>query len=103
MPGSSKNLFIFAGPSVTFATHHFLQNEFGVNAAQSLASGHPQFVAHSGLEAAGFGISSTKFFGHHWLLNLDGAFSKLFGSAQSSPITERSARHQITLSVDYQW
>ena len=103
LPGSSKNLFIFAGPSVTFATHHFLQSEFGVTAAQSQASGHPQFEAHSGLEAAGFGISTTKFFGHHWLMNLDGAFSKLFGSAQSRPITERSSRHQITLSVDYQW
>jgi outer membrane scaffolding protein for murein synthesis (MipA/OmpV family) len=103
LPGSSKNLFMFAGPSVTFATHHFLQNEFGVNASQSLASGHPEFDPHSGLEAAGFGLSTTKFFGHHWLLNLDGAFSKLLGGAAASPITERSARHVITLSVDYQW
>lgn len=103
LPGSSKDLFVFAGPSVTFATHHFLQSEFGVNEAQSLNSGHPQFDPHSGLEAAGIGISSTKLFGHHWLLNIDGAFSKLFGSAQSSPITERSARHVVTLSVDYQW
>ena len=103
LPGSSKNLFMFAGPSVTLATHHFLQSEFGVNAAQSLASGHPQYEPHSGLEAAGIGVSTTKFFGHHWLLNVDGAFSKLLGSAQSSPITERNARHVITMSVSYQW
>jgi outer membrane scaffolding protein for murein synthesis (MipA/OmpV family) len=103
LPGSSKNLYMFAGPSVTFATHHFLQNEFGVNSSQSLASGHPLYDPHAGLEAAGIGISTTKFFGHHWLLNLDAAYSKFFGSAQESPITERSARHVVTLSVDYQW
>lgn len=103
LPGSSKNLFWFAGPSVTLATHHFLQDEFGVTASQAMASGHPEFEPHSGLEAAGFGISTTKFFGHHWMLNLDGAFSKLMESAQSSPITERSARDVITLSANYQW
>jgi len=37
------------------------------------------------------------------MLNLDGAFSKLMESAQSSPITERSARDVITLSANYQW
>jgi outer membrane scaffolding protein for murein synthesis (MipA/OmpV family) len=103
LPGSSKNFIMFAGPSVTFATHHFLQNEFGVNASQALASGHPPFDPHSGLEAAGVGLSTTKFFGHHWLANVDAAFSKLFGGAADGPLTERSARHVVTFSVDYQW
>jgi len=103
LPGSSKHFVMFAGPSVTLATHHFLQNEFGVTPSESLASGHPEFDPHAGLEAAGIALSSTKFFGDHWLLNLDGAFSKLLGSAGGSPITERSARHVITLSVNYRW
>jgi outer membrane scaffolding protein for murein synthesis (MipA/OmpV family) len=103
MPGSSKHFVLFAGPSVTLATHHFLQSEFGVTQSESLASGHPVFDPHAGLESAGIGFSSTKFFGEHWLLNLDGAFSKLLGSAGGSPITERSARHVVTLSVDYRW
>lgn len=103
LPGSSKQFVMFAGPSVTLATHHFLQNEFGVTPSESLASGHPVFDPRAGLEAAGLGFSSTKFFGDHWLVNLDGAFSKLLGSAGISPLTERSARHVITLSVDYRW
>jgi outer membrane scaffolding protein for murein synthesis (MipA/OmpV family) len=103
LPGSSKSLTIFAGPSVTLATHHYFQNEFGVTESESLASGHPLFDPHAGLEAAGLGISSTKFFGRHWLMNLDGAYSKLLGSAANSPVTERSARHVITLSVNYRW
>ncbi len=103
LPGSSKQFVMFAGPSVTLATHHFLQNEFGVTPSESLASGHPVFDPRAGLEAAGFGFSSTKFFGDHWLLSLDGAFSKFLGSAGMSPIIERSARHVATLSVDYRW
>jgi outer membrane scaffolding protein for murein synthesis (MipA/OmpV family) len=103
LPGSSKNLIIFAGPSVTLATHHYLQNEFGVTESESLASGHPLFEPHAGVEAAGLGINTTKIFGRHWMMNLDGAYSKLLGSAANSPVTERSARHVITLSVSYQW
>lgn len=103
LPGSSKNFVMFAGPSVTLATHHYLQNEFGVTPSESLASGHPVFDPHAGLNAAGFGFSSTKFFGHHWMLNLDAAYSKLLGSAGDSPVTERSAQHVVTLSVDYQF
>jgi outer membrane scaffolding protein for murein synthesis (MipA/OmpV family) len=103
LPGSSKQFVMFAGPSVTLATHHFFQSEFGVTASESLASGHPEFDPHAGLESAGIGFSSTKFFGDHWLLNLDAAFSKLLGSAGTSPITERSAQHVVTLSVNYRW
>jgi outer membrane scaffolding protein for murein synthesis (MipA/OmpV family) len=103
LPGSSKQFVMFAGPSVTLATHHFLQSEFGVTPSESLASGHPEFDPHAGLEAAGIGLSTTKFLGDHWLFNLDGAFSKLLGSAGGSPVTERSARHVITLSVNYRW
>jgi outer membrane scaffolding protein for murein synthesis (MipA/OmpV family) len=103
LPGSSRQFVMFAGPSVTLATHHFLQSEFGVTASESLASGHPVFDPHAGLEAAGVGFSSTKFFGDHWLVSLDGAFSKLLGSAGVSPVTESSAHHVVTLSVDYRW
>ena len=103
LPGSSKQFVMFAGPSVTLATHHFLQSEFGVTPSESLASGHPVFAPHAGLEAAGIGFSSTKFFGDHWLVNLDGAFSKLLGSAGGSPVTERSALHVVTVSVNYRW
>jgi outer membrane scaffolding protein for murein synthesis (MipA/OmpV family) len=103
LPGSSKQFVMFAGPSVTLATHHYFQSEFGVTPSEALASGHPQFDPHAGLEAAGIGFSSTKFFGEHWLLNLDGAYSKLLGSAGGSPVTERSALHVVTLSLDYRW
>ncbi len=103
LPGSSKKFVMFAGPSITFATHRFLQSEFGVTPAQSLASGHPVFDPHAGETAVGVGFSATRFITPHWLLNLDAALSKFKGSPGVSPITERSTQRVLAISFDYQW
>ena len=103
LPGSSKKFVMFAGPSITLATHRYLQSEFGVTPAQSLASGHPVFDPNAGTEAVGVGFSATRFFADHWLLNLDAAISKLKGSADVSPVTESSTQRVLALSVAYHW
>lgn len=103
LPGSSKKFVMFAGPSITLATHRYLQSEFGVTPAQSLASGHRVFDSHAGTEAVGVGFSVTRFITEHWLLNLDAALSKLKGSPDASPVTERSTQRELALSVDYHW
>jgi len=103
LPGSSKKFVMFAGPSITLATHRYLQSEFGVTPAQSLASGHRVFDPHAGLVAEGVGFSATRFVTDHWLLNLDAAISKLKGSPDVSPLTERSTQRELTVSFAYQW
>src|SRR5450631_4606389 len=103
LPGSSKKFVMFAGPSITLATHRYLQGEFGVTPAQSLASGHPAFDPHSGTESVGVGFSATGFLAAHWLLNLDGALNRLKGSPNVSPITERRTQRALVLSVSYLW
>ena len=103
LPGSSKKFVMFAGPSITFATHRYLQSTFGVTPAQSLASGHPVFDPNAGEAAVGVGFSATRFVTDHWLLNMDAAIRKLKGSPDVSPITERSTQREIAVSVDYQW
>jgi outer membrane scaffolding protein for murein synthesis (MipA/OmpV family) len=103
LPGSSKKFVMFAGPSVTLATHRYLQSEFGVTPAQSLASGHPVFDAHAGMESVGVGFSATRFLTDHWLLNIDAAITKFKGSPDVSPVTETSTQREIALSLNYQW
>ncbi len=103
LPGSSRRFVMFAGPSITLADHHYLQSEFGVTPAQSRASGHPVFNAHSGTYAAGVGFSATGFVTPHWLVNLDAAISQLRGSPAESPLTERRTQRVLALSVDYNW
>jgi len=103
LPGSSRKFVMFAGPSVTLATHRYLQSEFGVTPAQSRASGHRIFDPHTRTEAVGVGFSATRFLTDHWLLNLDAALSKLKGSPEVSPVTERSTQRVLVMSVNYTW
>jgi outer membrane scaffolding protein for murein synthesis (MipA/OmpV family) len=103
LPGSSKKFVMFAGPSITAATHRYLQSEYGVTPEQSVASGHPVFEPHAGVFSVGVGFSATRFITDHWLLNLDAAINKLKGSPDVSPLTEASTQRELALSIDYQW
>jgi outer membrane scaffolding protein for murein synthesis (MipA/OmpV family) len=103
LPGSSKKLIMFAGPSITYADHRYLQKEFGVTAAQALASGYPVYDPHAGTSATGLGFSATRFITDHWLINLDGAVNHLLGSARESPITQRTVQGALALSFGYMW
>ena len=87
LPGSSKTFVMFAGPSFTVATRHYLQTLYGVDERQSQASGHPQDdIAHAGTAAAGIGFSATKFLMPHWLFNVDAAISQLRGKSRTQSV-----------------
>ena len=104
LPGSSRTFVMFAGPSVTLATHHYMQVLYGVTPQQSAASGHPVYdIVHDGTTAAGVGFSATKFIGEHWLLNLDGAINEIRGKPARSPIVEKTDQHIAVLSLNYFW
>jgi outer membrane scaffolding protein for murein synthesis (MipA/OmpV family) len=103
LPGSSKTLVMFAGPSLTLADHRFMQTEFGVTRAQSLASGYPIFDAHGGANAAGLGFTANYFVAEHWILNVDAAFDHLLAAGNDSPITRRSLQRIVVLSAAYKF
>jgi outer membrane scaffolding protein for murein synthesis (MipA/OmpV family) len=103
LPGSSRRLIMFAGASFTYADHRYMQKEFGVTPAQSIASGYQVYDAHAGADAAGLGVSATGFVTEHWLINVDAAVNRLLGSARDSPITQKTEQHAIALSVAYTW
>ena len=61
LPGSSKTLVMFAGPSITLADNHYLQTMYGVTPAQSAASGHRIYdIPHAGTSAAGVGCQCNQ-------------------------------------------
>ena len=104
LPGSSKTFVMFAGPSMTFATDHYLQTLYGVTPQQALASGHSIYdIPHAGTSAAGVGFSATKFFTQHWLLNMDAAINQIRGSPAHSPLVETRTQRVLAVSIDYQW
>jgi outer membrane scaffolding protein for murein synthesis (MipA/OmpV family) len=102
LPGSSRRFVMFAGPSITLGTRHYLQTMYGVSEQQSLASGHREFdITHAGTAHAGVGFSATKFLGKHWLVNLDLALSQVRGDPALSPLIERRTERVLALSFDY--
>jgi outer membrane scaffolding protein for murein synthesis (MipA/OmpV family) len=102
LPGSSKNFVMFAGPSITLATHHYQQTLYGVTPQQAAASGHPVYdIPHAGTTAAGVGFSATKVMGAHWLFNVDAAISQIRGSAAHSPLVEAHTQRMLAASLDY--
>lgn len=103
LPGSSEKLVMFAGPSITLSTRLHMQSEFGVSPNQAAASGYPDYLAHGGLEQAGFGFSATRFFGKHWFANMDWAVSRLLGSANDSPVTQTRLQGVLDISGAYRW
>ncbi len=103
LPGSSKSLVMFIGPSLTLADHAYTQKEFGVTRGQSLASGYPVFDVHGGANAAGLGFTATHFIDDHWLVNFDASIDHLLGSANDSPITQRALQSIVVLSASYKF
>ena len=104
LPGSSKTFVMFAGPSITMATHHYLQTLYGVTPQQSLASGHQVYeIPHAGTSAAGVGFSATKFVTAHWLINADMAINQIRGSPAHSPLVQRRTQRVLALSMNYTW
>jgi outer membrane scaffolding protein for murein synthesis (MipA/OmpV family) len=104
LPGSSKTFVMFAGPSITFGTNHYLQTLYGVTAAQSAASGRPVYeIPHAGTSAAGVGFSATKFVTEHLFLNVDAALNQIRGSPAHSPLVETRTQRVLAVSVDYHW
>lgn len=103
LPGSSRKLVMFAGPSVTFADRKHLQTGYGISPLQSINSGYPVYNAHGGLQSAGFGFSATRFFTPHLLANTDLSWSELFGSAGASPLVQRRAQASFDMSLAYRW
>ncbi len=103
LPGSSRTFVMFAGPSITLANHRYLQKEFGVTPAQALASGYPSFDTRAGTSTEGVGFSATRFFTQRWLINVEGALTRLLGSARDSPITQERTQRVVSLAVGYSW
>src|SRR5580692_558568 len=102
LPGSSKSFVMFAGPSITMGTAHYLQTMYGVSEQQALSSGHPAYdITRAGTSDAGVGFSATKFFGKHLLVNLDSAISQVRGTPARSPIIEQRTQRVLALSFEY--
>jgi len=96
-----ERLTLSAGPGLTWGSGPYMRTFFGVDAAQSTASGLPQFQAHSGLEAVRFSLGANYQLTTNWSLGARMGLSRLRGDALNSPITETGTQNNYMLSCVY--
>jgi outer membrane scaffolding protein for murein synthesis (MipA/OmpV family) len=97
MPGSSQSFVWFFGPTVTIADARYMKGYFGISAKQAASTTYKQYKADGGFKSAGVGISASWIITPHVILNADGAFERLLGTAADSPITD--ARYAGVASI----
>lgn len=96
-----EGVVLFAGPGLTWADRNYTQTFFGVTAAQSAASGLPQFDAGAGVASARLSAGAIYRLAPRWRLLSSYSYSRLTGDAGSSPITENRNQHFVAVSAVY--
>jgi len=103
LAGSSKILFMLAGPSITFSDRQYTQKVFAVSGTQAATSGYRGYAVHGGLTAAGMGFGTTYFIMRGWLISADVAANRVLASASDCPITQATFQRIVELTPAYQW
>jgi outer membrane scaffolding protein for murein synthesis (MipA/OmpV family) len=65
----------------------FMQTFFGVDGPDAIASGFPQFRAHSAMESAGVSLSLDQFLSSKWSIGVRTHYARLLDDAADSPVT----------------
>jgi len=97
---ASPTLTLSAGPRLTLATAQALQPYFGVDTAQSVASGLPVYYPGGGIRSFGFGAQARQQWFENWSTNLFLEYDRLVGDAAHSPILARNgSANQMTIGL----
>jgi MipA family protein len=91
-----------AGPVVAFATSGYMDDYFGISAAESLNTGGRlgAYEADGGVKSAGIAAEARYEFRPDWFLNMDASYTRLVGDAADSPIVaDAGDENQFTLGV----
>ncbi|MAU23039.1 MAG: MltA-interacting MipA family protein [Martelella sp.] len=98
-----ERLIVATSLEATIADKNYMDSYFSVDAAQSAASGLPQYKAKAGLQRVDFDISATYAFDENWLLQAGAGVGLLVGDAANSPIVERELQPKVSLSLGYRF
>ena len=88
------------GPRFTLQSTAATAPYFGINAAQALASGLPQFNARGGAHSAGAGAQLRYQYSPQWEVHTYVEYQRLLGDAAASPLVQqRGSPNQLTVGL----
>ena len=99
----TDRLILGAGTEAIFANENHMQAYFGVNAAQSAASGLPEYDAKAGLKRVNVKASATYLLTKNWLIRGEAGLGMLTGDAADSPVVEEKLQPSASLFVGYKF
>ena len=97
----SQSVFLMPEVGLTFGNSTLMKGFYGVNDAQSLASGLPVYKAKSGLESADYAASLVYVIDKKWAPFIRAEGRYLYGSADKTPIYYRRNVTGIGIGVSY--
>lgn len=99
----SERLILGANAEAVVADDNHMEAYFGVNAAQSAASGLPEYEAGAGLKRVNFSASATYALTEDWLVRGEAELGVLTGDATDSPIVADELQPSVSLFVGYRF
>ncbi|MEX2352713.1 MAG: MipA/OmpV family protein, partial [Gammaproteobacteria bacterium] len=92
----TDKMTIIGSISLTWANENYMESSFGVNGAQSVASGLPVFNAGSGLKDIRGGFGANYNISEYWSILGFAGYARSLGDANDSPIvTLRGSANQV--------
>lgn len=91
------------GPGVTWASAVYTRSLFGVSAAQSAASGLPQYATGAGVRDVHMNLYVTHDFSKHWIGSVNATLGRLEHYAAGSPITEQRTEATAFAAINYRF
>jgi MipA family protein len=99
----TPELMLSAGPGLTWADRKYTQTFFGIDSAQSVASGRAEYSASSGLNSFRFSLGAVYSVTPQWQFGVRGSLGRLQGDAANSPLTFRAKQADAGLFTSYRF
>jgi MipA family protein len=99
----TEQLILGAGVEAKIANDKHMEAYFGVDAAQSAASGLPEYDAGAGLKRVDFRASATYLVNENWMVRGEAGVGVLTGDAADSPIVKEKVQPSASLFVGYKF
>lgn len=102
----TKRLVVVPGINLSWASDRYMQANFGINAAQSAASGYSKYTSKAGVKDAGATMTAVYGLSPHWSVQLYADYRRLFDRAGASPLVDKvGSRNQVTgfLGIGYRF
>lgn len=99
----TERLILGAKAEATIANDKHMQAYFGIDAAQAVRSGLPEYKAEAGLKRIDISASATYALSEHWLVRGEAGVGVLTGDAADSPIVEEKVQPSVSAFVGYKF